>query len=160
MRWQSPATTRVFWNPATQRLFRELRRGGLLSVSETETRRHTTVSHGTEDEFPFPSLANLMQRVLSEYGGILIKSPNNGCRAAQHHCGVSLPLARHQQRPAGQIVIGSGANTSTDSSMPPKLLGRRRVLRSGRLTTQDPQGVSGARRRADAAPPAATASLR
>ena len=51
-------------------------------VSETETERRTTVSHGTEDEFPFPSLAKTMRRVLSEYGeSILVKSPNNGCAA-------------------------------------------------------------------------------
>ena len=35
-------------------------------VSETETERRTTVSHGTEDEFPFPSLA-IQEKVLTKY---------------------------------------------------------------------------------------------
>ena len=49
-------------------------------VSEMENDRRALSLHGTEDEFPFPSLAKTMRRVLSEYGeSILVKSPNNGC---------------------------------------------------------------------------------
>ena len=79
-------------------------------VSETETERRTTVSHGTEDEFPFPSLAKTMRRVLSEYGeSILVKSPNNGCAELRGTIAAYLSRSRGISVQPGQIVIGSGA---------------------------------------------------
>lgn len=79
-------------------------------VSETETERRMTVSHGTEDEFPFPSLAKTMRRVLSEYGeSILVKSPNNGCAELRGTIAAYLSRSRGISVQPGQIVIGSGA---------------------------------------------------
>ena len=115
-------------------------------VSETETERRTTVSHGTEDEFPFPSLAKTMRRVLSEYGeSILVKSPNNGCAELRGTIAAYLSRSRGISVQPGQIVIGSGAEYLFGARA--RVCARRPVLR------QDPQGVSGARRHVrDAAP--------
>ena len=62
------------------------------------------------DAFPFPSLARVMRRVLSEYGeAILVRPPNNGCPELRD------ALCRYLARNRGirvlpdQIVIGAGA---------------------------------------------------
>ena len=96
-------------------------------VSETETERRTTVSHGTEDEFPFPSLAKTMRRVLSEYGeSILVKSPNNGCAELRGAIAAYLSRSRGISVQPGQIVIGSGAEYLYGLIV--QLLGRERVF--------------------------------
>ena len=96
-------------------------------VSETETERRTTVSHGTEDEFPFPSLAQTMRRVLSEYGeSILVKSPNNGCAELRGAIAAYLSRSRGISVQPGQIVIGSGAEYLYGLIV--QLLGRERVF--------------------------------
>ena len=96
-------------------------------VSETETERRTTVSHGTEDEFPFPSLAKTMRRVLSEYGeSILVKSPNNGCAELRGTIAAYLSRSRGISVQPGQIVIGSGAEYLYGLIV--QLLGRERVF--------------------------------
>ena len=96
-------------------------------VSETETERRTTVSHGTEDEFPFPSLAKTMRRVLSEYGeSILVKSPNNGCAELRGTIAAYLSRSRGISVQPGQIVIGSGAEYLYGLIV--QLLGRERAF--------------------------------
>ena len=96
-------------------------------VSETETERRMTVSHGTEDEFPFPSLAKTMRRVLSEYGeSILVKSPNNGCAELRGTIAAYLSRSRGISVQPGQIVIGSGAEYLYGLIV--QLLGRERVF--------------------------------
>ena len=62
------------------------------------------------DSFPFPVLARVMRRVLSEYGEeILIRSPNTGC--AELRDALSRYLARNRgiRVQPDQIVIGAGA---------------------------------------------------
>ena len=79
-------------------------------VSEAENDRRALSLHGTEDEFPFPSLAKTMRRVLSEYGeSILVKSPNNGCAGLRGAIAAYLSRSRGISVQPGQIVIGSGA---------------------------------------------------
>lgn len=111
-------------------------------VSETETERRTTVSHGTEDEFPFPSLAKTMRRVLSEYGeSILVKSPNNGCAELRGTIAAYLSrLARHQ-RPAGtdRDRLGRGIPLRTHRAAfgaRARVCARRPVLRQDRRVYQ------------------------
>ena len=62
------------------------------------------------DTFPFPTLAKVMRRVLSDYGeALLVKPPNAGCEALRE--ALSAYLARNRGIRAGkdQIIIGSGA---------------------------------------------------
>ena len=71
-------------------------------VSEMENDRRALSLHGTEDEFPFPSLAKTMRRVLSEYGeSILVKSPSNGCDGQR---GVGPLNARHAMARAVELA--------------------------------------------------------
>ena len=65
---------------------------------------------GSHDSFPFPALARVMRRVLSDYGeAILVKPPNTGCLELRD--AVSRYLARNRgiRVSPEQIVIGSGA---------------------------------------------------
>ena len=96
-------------------------------VSEMENDRRALSLHGTEDEFPFPSLAKTMRRVLSEYGeSILVKSPNNGCAGLRGAIAAYLSRSRGISVQPGQIVIGSGAEYLYGLIV--QLLGRERVF--------------------------------
>ena len=60
--------------------------------------------------FPFPTLAKVMRRVLSDYGeAILVKTPNAGCEALREALRSYLARNRGIRVTADQIVIGSGA---------------------------------------------------
>ena len=62
------------------------------------------------DTFPFPTLAKVMRRVLSDYGeALLIKPPNAGCEALREALGSYLARNRGIRVTKDQIVIGSGA---------------------------------------------------
>ncbi len=96
-------------------------------VSESETVHRQSAAHGTEDEFPFPSLAKTMRRVLSEYGeSILVKSPNNGCAELRGAIAAYLFRSRGISVRPGQIVIGSGAEYLYGLIV--QLLGRERIF--------------------------------
>ena len=60
--------------------------------------------------FPFPTLAKVMRRVLSDYGeALLVKTPNTGCEALREALRSYLARNRGIRVTADQIVIGSGA---------------------------------------------------
>ena len=62
------------------------------------------------DTFPFPTLARVMRRVLSDYGeALLVKPPNTGCGVLRD--AISRYLARNRgiRVSPEQIIIGSGA---------------------------------------------------
>ena len=60
--------------------------------------------------FPFPTLAKVMRRVLSDYGeALLVKTPNAGCEALREALRSYLARNRGIRVTADQIVIGSGA---------------------------------------------------
>ena len=60
--------------------------------------------------FPFPTLAKVMRRVLSDYGEeILVRSPNTGCAELREALCRYLARNRGIRVRADQIVIGAGA---------------------------------------------------
>ena len=60
--------------------------------------------------FPFPTLAKVMRRVLSEYGEeIMVRSPNTGCTELREALCSYLARNRGIRVQADQIVIGAGA---------------------------------------------------
>ena len=60
--------------------------------------------------FPFPTLAKVMRRVLSDYGeALLVKTPNAGCETLREALRSYLARNRGIRVTAEQIVIGSGA---------------------------------------------------
>ena len=62
------------------------------------------------DTFPFPSLARVMRRVLSEYGeAILVRPPNNGCPELRDALCRYLARNRGIRVQPDQLVIGAGA---------------------------------------------------
>ena len=62
------------------------------------------------DSFPFPTLARVMRRVLSEYGEkILVRSPNTGCAELREAICRYLARNRGIRVLPDQIVIGAGA---------------------------------------------------
>ena len=62
------------------------------------------------DTFPFPALARVMRRVLTEYGEeIMIRSPNNGCPILREALCSYLARNRGIRVQPDQIVIGAGA---------------------------------------------------
>ena len=62
------------------------------------------------DTFPFPTLAKVMRRVLSDYGeALLVKPPNTGCEALRSALCRYLARNRGIRVAQDQIVIGSGA---------------------------------------------------
>ena len=62
------------------------------------------------DTFPFPTLAKVMRRVLSDYGeALLVKPPNTGCEALRGELCSYLARNRGIRVSSDQIVIGSGA---------------------------------------------------
>ena len=64
----------------------------------------------SRDLFPFPTLARVMRRVLSEYGEILMeKTPNAGCPALRGALCRYLARNRGIRVEPDQIMIGSGA---------------------------------------------------
>ena len=64
----------------------------------------------SRDSFPFPALARIMRRVLSDYGeAILVKPPNTGCAELREALSRYLARSRGIRAEADQIVIGSGA---------------------------------------------------
>lgn len=96
-------------------------------VAEEELPAPGTAARGTEDAFPFPSLARTMRRVLSDHGErILVKSPNNGCAELRGALAAYLSRSRGISVQPGQIVIGSGAEYLYGLIV--QLLGRERVF--------------------------------
>ena len=64
----------------------------------------------SRDSFPFPALARVMRRVLSDYGeAILVKPPNTGCPELREALCRYLARNRGIRVEPDQIVIGSGA---------------------------------------------------
>ena len=62
------------------------------------------------DTFPFPTLAKVMRRVISDYGeALLVKPPNTGCEALRDALCSYLARNRGIRVTRDQIVIGSGA---------------------------------------------------
>lgn len=78
-------------------------------------------------DFPFPSLAKRMRRVLSEYGErILIKSPNAGCPELRGAIAAYLARSRGIVADPSCIIIGSGAEYLYGLCI--QLLGRDRCV--------------------------------
>lgn len=94
-----------------------------------ERRRELTTGpepRETRDAFPFPTLAKVMRRVLSEYGEeLLVKPPNTGCEALREALGRYLARNRGIRVGAEQIVIGSGAEYLYGLVV--EMLGRERI---------------------------------
>ena len=95
-------------------------------VSEMENDRRALSLHGTEDEFPFPSLAKTMRRVLGELGeAILDRSPNAGCLRLREALRQYLARSRGIVADETQIVVGAGSEYLYGLIV--ELLGRDRV---------------------------------
>ena len=78
------------------------------------------------EDLPFSVLARTMRRVLSDYGErILTRSPNYGCGELRQEIAAYLARSRGIVVPAGQIVVGSGAEYLY--SLVIQLLGRGRL---------------------------------
>jgi GntR family transcriptional regulator/MocR family aminotransferase len=68
------------------------------------------VPPGIRDSFPFPSLARVMRRVLSDYGErILVRPPNTGCPELREALCRYLARNRGIRVQPDQLVIGAGA---------------------------------------------------
>ena len=81
---------------------------------------------GTRDTFPFPTLARVMRRVLSDYGeALLIKPPNTGCDELRNALCNYLARNRGIRVNRDQIVIGSGAEYLYGLVV--EVLGRNRI---------------------------------
>ncbi len=75
-----------------------------------ERRAPLPVSAPERDVFPFPTLARVMRRVLSEYGEeILVRPPNTGCGELKDALCSYLARNRGIRVSSDQIVIGAGA---------------------------------------------------
>ena len=62
------------------------------------------------DTFPFPALARVMRRVLTEYGEeIMVRSPNTGCPILRETLCSYLARNRGIRVQPDQIIIGAGA---------------------------------------------------
>jgi len=78
------------------------------------------------DAFPFPTLARIMRRVLTEYGErILVRPPNAGCPELREALRSYLARNRGIRVRADQILIGAGAEYLYGLVV--ELLGRDRV---------------------------------
>ena len=65
---------------------------------------------GSRDSFPFPTLARVMRRVLTDYGDrILIRPPNTGCPELREALCRYLARNRGIRVQSDQLVIGAGA---------------------------------------------------
>ena len=68
------------------------------------------VPPGSRDSFPFPTLARVMRRVLSDYGErILVRPPNTGCQELREALCRYLARNRGIRVEPDQLVIGAGA---------------------------------------------------
>ena len=93
-------------------VFVSYRDGDGFSVPAAETRPVLPAVPQPEarNTFPFPTLAKVMRRVLSDYGErLLVKTPNAGCEALREALRSYLARNRGIRVSADQIVIGSGA---------------------------------------------------
>ena len=80
----------------------------------------------TRDSYPFPALARVMRRVLSDCGeAILVKPPNTGCMELRAALSRYLARSRGIRVEPEQIVIGSGAEYLYGLVV--EMLGRDRV---------------------------------
>ena len=96
------------------------------AVSDTAPHIAPTAPAAARDVFPFPSLAKVMRRVLSEYGEqILVRPPNAGCPELREALRSYLARNRGIRVQADQIVIGAGAEYLYGLVV--ELLGRDRV---------------------------------
>ncbi len=78
------------------------------------------------DTFPFPTLARVMRRVLSDYGeSLMVKPPNAGCAELRDALCSYLARNRGIRVTRDQIVIGSGAEALYGLVV--DLLGRDRI---------------------------------
>lgn len=69
-----------------------------------------SVPPGTRDTFPYPTLARIMRRVLSDYGErILVRPPNTGCPELREALCRYLARNRGIRVQPDQLVIGAGA---------------------------------------------------
>ena len=104
------------------------RAGDGFSVPAEQSIQIQTSTHLPENRntFPFPTLAKVMRRVISDYAeALLVKPPNTGCEALRE--ALSAYLARNRGIRAGkdQIVIGSGAEYLYGLAV--EMLGRDRI---------------------------------
>ncbi len=84
--------------------------GGFSPPVAPPVRPAPSLPSGSRDSFPFPALARVMRRVLTEYGeAILVKPPNAGCPELQEAVCRYLARNRGIRVNPDQIVIGSGA---------------------------------------------------
>ncbi len=84
--------------------------GECLPVSDSSEKIRQNNYHNVNTEFPFSVYSKTVRKVLSEYGeGILVKSPNNGCRELRQAIASYLGRSRGITVEPKQIVIGSGA---------------------------------------------------
>ncbi len=96
-------------------------------AAESRRRALPSVPAPGRDCFPFPSLARVMRRVLSEYGEeILVRPPNTGCPELREALCRYLARNRGIRVQADQLVIGAGAEYLYGLTV--ELLGRERVF--------------------------------
>lgn len=89
-------------------------------------RLHRSASSPDRDVFPFPTLAKVMRRVLTEYGEeILVRPPNAGCPELRESLRCYLARNRGIRVQADQIIIGAGAEYLYGLVV--ELLGRNRI---------------------------------
>ncbi|MBR5962327.1 MAG: PLP-dependent aminotransferase family protein [Clostridia bacterium] len=84
--------------------------GFTLPSVRTEHRLPSVSPAPDRDTFPFPALARVMRRVLTEYGEeIMIRSPNTGCTFLRETLCSYLARNRGIRVRPDQIIIGAGA---------------------------------------------------
>ena len=97
-----------------------------LPAAPQEHRPLAVRSVPDRDAFPFPTLARVMRRVLTEYGEqILVRPPNAGCPELREALRSYLARNRGIRVQTDQIVIGAGAEYLYGLTV--ELLGRGRV---------------------------------
>lgn len=100
--------------------------GFSLSGPLPEAAAQSPVPPGNRDSFPFPTLARVMRRVLSDYGErILVRPPNAGCPELREALCRYLARNRGLRVQPDQIVIGAGAEYLYGLVV--ELLGPRRI---------------------------------
>ena len=84
--------------------------GFTLPSARAEHRLPPAAPSAGRNTFPFPTLAKIMRRVLSDYGEeILVRPPNTGCAELREALCSYLARNRGIRVSPGQIVIGAGA---------------------------------------------------
>ena len=84
--------------------------GFTLPSVRTEHRLPSVSPTPDRDTFPFPALARVMRRVLTEYGEeIMVRSPNTGCTFLRETLCSYLARNRGIRVQPDQIIIGAGA---------------------------------------------------